>query len=46
MLIAKGRKWESSSLLSILTAADGYLVVPESATGLAAGSEVEVILYR
>jgi molybdopterin molybdotransferase len=33
-------------LLSILTAADGYLVVPESATGLAAGSEVEVILYR
>jgi molybdopterin molybdotransferase len=36
----------SSSLLSILTAADGYLVVPESATGLAAGSEVEVILYR
>jgi molybdopterin molybdotransferase len=36
----------SSSLLSILTAADGYLVVPEAATGLAAGSEVEVILYR
>ena len=36
----------SSSLLSILTAADGYLVVPESATGLAAGSEVEVTLYR
>ena len=35
----------SSSLLSILTAADGYLVVPESATGLAAGSEVEVTLY-
>ena len=31
----------SSSLLSILTAADGYLVVPEAATGLAAGSEVE-----
>jgi molybdopterin molybdotransferase len=36
----------SSSLLSILTAADGYLVVPEAATGLAAGSEVEVVLYR
>jgi molybdopterin molybdotransferase len=35
----------SSSLLSILTAADGYLVVPEAATGLAAGSEVEVRLY-
>jgi len=36
----------SSSLLSVLTAADGYLVVPEAATGLAAGSEVEVRLYR
>ena len=36
----------SSSLLSILTAADGYLVVPGPATGLAAGSEVEVTLYR
>lgn len=36
----------SSSLLSVLTAADGYLVVPEPATGLAAGSEVEVTLYR
>ena len=36
----------SSSLLSIMTAADGYLVVPEAATGLAAGSEVEVMLYR
>ena len=36
----------SSSLLSILTAADGYLVVPEAATGLAAGSEVDVTLYR
>jgi molybdopterin molybdotransferase len=35
----------SSSLLSILTAADGYVVVPEAATGLAAGSEVEVTLY-
>ena len=36
----------SSSLLSILTAADGYLLVPEAATGLAAGSDVEVMLYR
>jgi len=36
----------SSSLLSILTAADGFVVVPEAATGLAAGSEVEVTLYR
>jgi molybdopterin molybdotransferase len=36
----------SSSLLSILTAADGYLMVPEPATGLAAGSEVGVTLYR
>ncbi|HET8822845.1 MAG TPA: gephyrin-like molybdotransferase Glp [Thermoleophilaceae bacterium] len=36
----------SSSLLSLLTAADGYVVVPEAATGLAAGSDVEVTLYR
>ena len=36
----------SSSLLSILTAADGYVLVPEAATGLAAGSDVEVMLYR
>jgi molybdopterin molybdotransferase len=36
----------SSSLLSILTAADGYVVVPEAATGLGAGSQVEVMLYR
>jgi molybdopterin molybdotransferase len=36
----------SSSLLSILTGADGYLRVPEAATGLPAGSEVEVTLYR
>jgi molybdopterin molybdotransferase len=36
----------SSSLLSILTAADGYLVVPEAATGLAADTDVEVTLYR
>jgi molybdopterin molybdotransferase len=36
----------SSSLLSLLTGADGYLLVPEAATGLPAGSEVEVTLYR
>jgi molybdopterin molybdotransferase len=36
----------SSSLLSILTAADGYVVVPEAATGLPAGADIEVILYR
>ena len=36
----------SSSLLSILTAADGFVVVPEAATGGAAGSDVEVMLYR
>jgi molybdopterin molybdotransferase len=35
-----------SALLSILVAADGYLVVPEAATGLPAGTEVEVTLYR
>lgn len=35
-----------SALLSVLTRADGCLVVPEPATGLAAGSEVEVTLYR
>ncbi len=36
----------SSSLLSILINADGYLTVPEEATGLAAGTEVDVVLYR
>jgi molybdopterin molybdotransferase len=35
-----------SALLSVLTAADGYLAVPEAATGLDAGTEVEVTLYR
>ena len=35
-----------SALLSVLTAADGYLVIPEEATGLDAGTEVEVTLYR
>jgi molybdopterin molybdotransferase len=36
----------SSSLLSVLTAADGYVIVPEEATGLAAGADVDVVLYR
>jgi molybdopterin molybdotransferase len=36
----------SSALLSILARADGYLVVPEAATGLPAGAEVDVMLYR
>jgi molybdopterin molybdotransferase len=35
-----------SALLSVLTAADGYLVVPEEANGLSAGDPVEVFLYR
>jgi molybdopterin molybdotransferase len=35
-----------SALLSILTAADGYVVVPEDATGLRAGTGVDVTLYR
>lgn len=35
-----------SALLSVLTAADGFVVVPEDATGLGAGAEVEVTLYR
>jgi molybdopterin molybdotransferase len=35
-----------SALLSVLTAADGFLIVPEEATGLDAGTEVEVTLYR
>jgi molybdopterin molybdotransferase len=34
-----------SALLSVLTAADGSIVVPEEATGLPAGTEVEVTLY-
>jgi molybdopterin molybdotransferase len=36
----------ASALLSVLTAADGWCVVPEEATGLPAGAEVEVTLYR
>src|SRR5262247_2506966 len=35
-----------SALLSVLTAADGYVIIPEEATGLDAGAEVEVTLYR
>jgi molybdopterin molybdotransferase len=35
-----------SALLSVLTAADGYIVIPDDATGLDAGSEVDVTLYR
>jgi molybdopterin molybdotransferase len=34
-----------SALLSVLTAADGYIVIPEDATGLDAGSVVDVTLY-
>ena len=36
----------ASALLSVLTRADGYLVVPEPATGLDAGSPVPITLYR
>ena len=36
----------SSSLLSVLTDADGYVIVPSEATGLPAGAEVEIRLYR
>jgi molybdopterin molybdotransferase len=35
----------ASALLSVLTEADGYIVVPEEATGLDAGTEVTVIRY-
>jgi molybdopterin molybdotransferase len=36
----------ASALLSVLTSADGWLVVDEDATGLAAGTAVDVTLYR
>jgi molybdopterin molybdotransferase len=36
----------ASALLSVLTRADGYLVVPEAATGLDAGAQVSITLYR
>jgi molybdopterin molybdotransferase len=35
-----------SALLSVLTAADGYVIIPGEATGLDAGAEVDVVLYR
>ena len=35
----------ASALLSVLTRADGYVVVPDEATGLPGGHEVEVTLY-
>ena len=35
----------ASALLSVLGAADGYIVVPDEATGLEAGTEVVVTLY-
>jgi molybdopterin molybdotransferase len=35
-----------SALLSVLTAADGSFLVDEDATGLDAGAEVDVTLYR
>jgi len=34
-----------SALLSLLTSADGYVVIPEAATGLDAGSTVTVTMY-
>ena len=35
----------SSALLSVLTAADGYVIVPEDANGLSVGDAVDVIPY-
>ena len=34
-----------SALLSVLTSADGYVIIPEEATGLDAGTEVDVVIY-
>jgi molybdopterin molybdotransferase len=34
-----------SALLSVLTAADGYVIIPGEATGLDAGTEVDVTIY-
>jgi molybdopterin molybdotransferase len=34
-----------SALLSVLTAADGYVIIPEDANGLSAGETVDVIIY-
>ncbi|MGH3972423.1 MAG: hypothetical protein ACRDS9_03730, partial [Pseudonocardiaceae bacterium] len=36
----------ASALLSVLTRADGYFVVPEPATGLDAGAQVSITMYR
>jgi molybdopterin molybdotransferase len=36
----------ASALLTVLTAADGYLVIDDDATGLRSGTEVDVTLYR
>jgi molybdopterin molybdotransferase len=35
-----------SALLSVITVADGYVIIPEEATGLDAGTEVDVTIYR
>ena len=35
-----------SALLSLLTSADGYVMIPEAATGVDAGSTVTVTMYR
>jgi molybdopterin molybdotransferase len=35
----------ASALLTVLTEADGYLLVPDDATGLQGGTEVDVTLY-
>ncbi len=32
--------------LSALTAADGYVIIPEMATGLDAGTDIDVTVYR
>jgi len=34
-----------SALLTVLTRADGYVVVPDQATGVDAGADVQVVLY-
>jgi molybdopterin molybdotransferase len=39
-------RFGSSALLGPMAGADGWLRVPEPATGLAAGAEVDVELYR
>ncbi|UGS34762.1 molybdopterin-binding protein [Capillimicrobium parvum] len=36
----------ASALLTVLTRADGYIIVDEDATGLPSGSDVDVTLYR